>query len=529
MRPIAINVVLLLVFGCFYTTATTANDVGEVAFPNSGAAQAQPSFLHGLALLHDFEYSQAAAEFRKAQKLDPGFAIAYWGEAMTYNHPVWMEQDQDAAIAVLKRLGATREARLLKAGTERERDYLRAAEVLYGDGEKWDRDFAYANAMANLHQKCPDDPNAAAFYALSLLGTAHEGRDFVIYMRAAAVLEEVFHDHPHHPGAVHYLIHCYDDPIHAQLGLRPARVYAKIAPNAAHAQHMTSHIFLALGMWDDVVSANENAVHVVDEQRKEEGKPPSACGHYNYWLEYGYLQQGRPQPAKSLLMKCREVAMASAPEQHQPGMQMLDPDNSNLGSLVQMWARYVLESEGWKGDVAGWTIPLADELNPQITVHWLKGMKSVYLGETDKARQELETMRDLRRKLNSYYADHKEEDTSYINRAEILEMQIQAMLFIAAGKSNEGIDLLGQAAVKEENLPMAFGPPFIDKPSRELLGEELLRIHRSKEAAAAFKAALQRAPGRTNSLRGLKQTESAASSGKSSLPDRSLSYIYCQR
>jgi hypothetical protein len=253
------------------TFAIAQSPLGDVTFPNSGAPAAQESFLTGLAQLHNFEYASAAEQFRKAQQLDPAFAMAYWGEAMTYTHPVWMEQDRDAARTALARLGATPEARVAQAKTRREQDYLRAVDILYGDGEKHARDFAYANAMAGLYRSYPDDPDAAAFFALSLLGTAHAGRDFTIYMRAASIVEPVFRDHPNHPGAAHYLIHAYDDPVHAPLGLRAARAYAKIAPSAGHAQHMTSHIFVALGMWDDVVAANEAAVRVVNGGRAAHG------------------------------------------------------------------------------------------------------------------------------------------------------------------------------------------------------------------------------------------------------------------
>ncbi len=267
---------------------------GDVSFANSGAPAAQRAFLAGLAQLHNFEYDSAAAHFREAERVDPGFAMAYWGEAMTYNHPVWMQQDRAAAVRVLDRLGETEPVRLAKAPTEREKDYLRAVDILYGAGDKAARDVAYSDAMADLHGKYPDDPDAAAFYALSLLGTAHGGRDFATYMRAAAVLEPVFRAYPRHPGAAHYLIHSYDDPIHAPLGLPAARAYSTIAPSAAHAQHMCSHIFVAMGMWDDVVSANEAAVRVVDAARAAKGQPPGACGHYNFWLEYR-VPAGRPR------------------------------------------------------------------------------------------------------------------------------------------------------------------------------------------------------------------------------------------
>ncbi|HEY1416105.1 MAG TPA: hypothetical protein VGF42_09515 [Caulobacteraceae bacterium] len=159
---------------------------GDVSFANSGAAAAQTAFLSGLALLHDFEYERAAEAFRRAEAADPGFAMAYWGEAMTFNHPVWFEQDLVAGRAALAKLGPTPQARAAKAPTQRERDYLAGVEILYGEGTKEARDFRYADAMAALHGAYPDDVDATALYALSLLGTCHEGRDFATYMKSAA-------------------------------------------------------------------------------------------------------------------------------------------------------------------------------------------------------------------------------------------------------------------------------------------------------------------------------------------------------
>jgi hypothetical protein len=241
--------VLLAIAFVIGPRAMAAPAYGHVDFANSGAPTAQGDFLDGLALLHDFEYDAAAAAFRRAESADPDFAMAYWGEAMTFNHPVWMQQDLAAARAALNRLAPSSAMRRVKAQTEREKAYLGAAEILYGDGTKENRDVRYEDAMATLHARYPDDVDAAAFYALSILGSAHAGRDVATYMRSAAVLEEAWVSHRDHPGLLHYLIHSYDDPAHAPLGLRAARLYAKIAPDAGHAQHMTSHIFLALGMW----------------------------------------------------------------------------------------------------------------------------------------------------------------------------------------------------------------------------------------------------------------------------------------
>src|SRR5436190_9739749 len=314
------SLLLLLLLLCA-TSAFGQQDYGEVAFVNSGPAAAQADFLQALAQLHNFEYDDAAEHFRKVQQLAPDFILGYWGEAMTRNHPLWPEMpDVRAARAILNRLGSTPEARLAKAHTDREKLYLQSVEVLFGEGTKIERDRRYESVLGELHRKFPDDVDATCFYALSILGTTELQRDFATYMRAAALLEEVFPQHPRHPGVVHYLIHSYDDPVHAPLGLRAARIYSQIAPEAGHAQHMTSHIFLALGMWDAEVKANETAVALGNRLRQKAGRPPGRCGHYNEWLEYGYMQQGRIADARRVLEGCRQVVeRVVAPHDNPPG------------------------------------------------------------------------------------------------------------------------------------------------------------------------------------------------------------------
>jgi len=213
-------------------------DLGEISFPNSGAAEAQNSFIKGVLLLHSFEYGTSRQAFQEARRIDPNFAMAYWGEAMAWNYSIWGEQDRKAALGVLDLLGTTPEARRAKAPTDRERSYLSAVEMLYGEGDKAKRDSAYSGAMADLVRRFPDDMEARSFYALSLLGLTDTVRNTENYIKAAAVAEEVFAKNPRHPGALHYLIHAYDDPVHAPLGLRAARVYGSVARSASHAQHM---------------------------------------------------------------------------------------------------------------------------------------------------------------------------------------------------------------------------------------------------------------------------------------------------
>src|SRR5437870_2524786 len=310
--------------------------LGTIDFPTSGAPVAQPQFIRGVLLLHSFEYRDAAQAFREAQRLDPGFALAYWGEALTYTHPIWNEQDLSAARAALQRLGPTPAARRAKAPTPREQAYLETVEILYGDGSKTKRDTAYSLALERLVASFPADREAQVFYALSLLGLNQGVRDVPTYLRAAALLEKVFRDNPQHPGAAHLLIHSYDDPIHARLGLAAARAYAKIAPDAAHAQHMTTHIFLALGMWDEVVSQNEIA----------SGRDSSAWTphHYTWWLGYGYLEQGRYGEALQHLERMRRNADWTT--------------GHGLALLAQMRADYVINTERWDSPSLQWRIDL---------------------------------------------------------------------------------------------------------------------------------------------------------------------------
>ncbi|HXG80544.1 MAG TPA: hypothetical protein VNJ05_01960, partial [Sphingomicrobium sp.] len=197
--------------------------------------------------------------------------MAYWGEAMTYNHPLWAYQDADKGRAALARLGPTPEVRRAKARSEKEAAWLGAVEALYGSGSKLERDRSYHARMMALHESDPSDVDARGFAALATLGLASQGRDVALYMRAAALLEEAFDANPDHPGVLHYLIHSYDDPQHAPLGLRAARRYAVVAPDAGHAQHMVSHIYLALGDWKAVEATNVQAMKVVNSQRLAAG------------------------------------------------------------------------------------------------------------------------------------------------------------------------------------------------------------------------------------------------------------------
>ena len=289
-----------------------------LAFPNSGSPAAQPAFQRGVTALHNFQYEDAAEAFRDAQRIDQDFAMAYWGEAMACNQTLWLNQDAAMARQILLRLGPTPKARALKAVTDLEKRYLHAVEALFGAGDRAARDRAYALSMGALAKAYPDDPDALSFFALALMGTTArspalfgEGGDDAhqhalvgsgIQQQAGAILEAVLARNPDHPGALHYLIHDYDDPQHARLALPAARAYARIAPQSSHALHMPAHIFLQLGMWDEAAASDEASFSASEAWVKRKGLPIGMRDHHSLsWLLYESLQQGRFQKAREAL------------------------------------------------------------------------------------------------------------------------------------------------------------------------------------------------------------------------------------
>jgi tetratricopeptide (TPR) repeat protein len=473
--------------------APGSSSLGEIHFPTSGAPAAQPDFERGVLLLHSFEYDDAAAAFREAERRDPDFAMAYWGEAMTYNHPLWRQQDRAAARAALERLAPSPDARRAKAPTAREKGWLAAVETLYGEGDKASRDALYAGAMERQAAGDSDDLEAASFYALALLGTCESGRDVAVYMRAAAVAEKVFARNPRHPGAVHYLIHSYDDPAHAPLGLPAARVYARIAPAAAHALHMPSHIFLALGMWDEVAASNEASWAASEARRQRLRLPLEERGYHALaWLSYAYLQQGRLREARRLLVQmAADTAASGSPRTRE--------------HLALMQAGYRVESRQWRADLGG--LPDAGGIDDGIAAaalfaHGLAGLRA---GDTAAARRDLAAL-----DASGGGAGDPARRPGAILRAELA-----AVLLLGAGDrppaavaARHAVAALERAAADEDAATYEFGPPVVVKPAHELAGEVLLGLGQPAAARRHFEQALARAPRRSLSLLGLARAAS---------------------
>ncbi len=475
----------------------TPNDLGSTNFPTSGSPEAQEHFLEGLLALHSFEYRDARDAFRKAREVEPDFAMAAWGEAMTYNHPLWLEEDRDSALEALAELAPTREERLAKAPTAREKGYLEAVEILFGDGDKLARDLAYAEATQRLMEAYPDDLDAASFHALALLGTCHDGRDTATYMKAAAIVEQVFAKNPMHPGAAHYLIHSYDDPVHAPLGLRPAKVYAEIAPAAEHALHMPSHVFLALGMWEETAASNVDSYQAGEARRERKDLGVEARGyHAMLWLFYANLQLGRFEEAREqldLIAADNEVTDSRRTRRH----------------FAQMRASWVVETGRGDDLPPG---PDLDGLSPGSVASDLfaTGYAAVLRGEIDEAERIKGEL------VERYHAAAHEEDQETVScegysrfgpvrlvGPRIMELELEAMIHDARGQRDRALELLAEAAAAEETRSFGFGPPSPAKPAHELYGEMLLAAGRPDDARRQFEIALERAPKRAKSLQGL--------------------------
>lgn len=483
MKIVSTFILLFTLLFSFSTELKAQNELlGEISFPNSGSVEAQDHFLAGVLYLHNFEYDDAIRSFKKARELDPDFAMAYYGEAKAHNHPIWQQQDKEAAVSVLNEFAPSLSDRQDKIPTEREKDLMMSLEILYGtveqtsDLSKEDRDDSYLAFMEYLHEKYPDDHEITTFYGLAILGSAHEGRDFAVYMKAAAEMMEVWDANKKHPGAAHYIIHSFDDPIHAPLGLPMARAYSEIAPRAAHAQHMTSHIFLALGMWEEVIDANIVARDVQVNRQLELDQKTTVCGHYTWWLMYGYLQAGEIDKAGEVMMKCEDRINGD----------INDSDGASYGELwhfSQMRAHYIVDAEEW-GMMDEWTTEVDASTNTGRNYHFANAYAYLMQGDLSMAREELE--------LLSQSPESPE--------GSIQMKQISGLIEIAEGDEAAGIQLLEEAAKAESELPIDFGPPVIVKPSWELLGDVYVRQGYTDKAMEAYQKQLQRTPERYRSL-----------------------------
>ncbi len=455
-------------------------NVGLVEFPNSGSAEAQQYFLRGVAILHSFGWKQAIEQFQKAQELDPDFVMAYWGESLCYNHPLRGDMDLDSPRNVLKRLGATREERLAKAPTDREKGFLTAVEVLWGEGEIAKRKLGYMDVMRGLYEKYPDDDEVATFYSLSTIAAVRPAGDtsFRMYVEAGSVAMKVFQRNPNHPGAAHYTIHSFDDPVHAPLALPAAYRFAEIAPAVSHARHMPTHIFIQHGMWDRVSQSNQSAYDAAVDLW-EPGDSVGAMVHALDWGQYGDLQRGDYKKAWTWI------------ERLEKRLELSEGATRAARSVPLLKARYIIETEKWK------TEPVTEKSSPHELL--ATGMSAYKLGDAELVAKAAEQLHAT--------ADKQAKDKSLYNRSaqptRVMQHEVQALAALAKGDKDGAVQHLNKGIEVTKSMRPPNGAANPVKPVYELAGEVMLEIGKPAEAVTYFKKSLLRTPNRPRSLIGL--------------------------
>lgn len=487
---------ILLAFSLLFATPTFADDqghhhedltaeqLGTVHFPTSCTESVQKSFERGVALLHSFWYEEAQKQFEQIAEDDPHCAMAHWGISMSLWHQLWNHPD---AKTIKKGNAEVQKAKSLHSHDDREWGYIAAVDAFYSGSKKRDyhaRADAYSKAMETAYEHHPEDQEAAAFYALSLLAAAPDhDTTFANQKKAAAVLEKLFAEEPDHPGVAHYLIHSYDSPQMAQQGLPAARRYAKIAPASPHALHMPSHIFARLGLWQDDIDSNLASIAAT---RKTAAMHMGGEGHQFHamdFLEYAYLQSGREADAQHLIDEIK--AMPAQKDMYGMGF---DP---RVWALVEFPARYALELHHWSDAAALQLVPDA-ELGDNAITYWSRAIGAAHTGNLDEARKdvaELESIHEqLLREKKKYSAEAAQQDHD----------EASAWLAHAEGKNDEALKTLRMIAEKEE----AEGDEPLAMPAREMLAEMLLDMKRPQDALAEYETDLKFNPNRFDGLYG---------------------------
>ncbi len=479
---------------------------GKVEFPISCTPAVQSEFSRGVALLHSFFYEEARRVFTFVAERDPKCAMAQWGIAMTWWHPIWTPPRPDEMSAGK---AAIEKAMALNAGTDRERGFITALNVYYNTPDSSnagaigqschgpvgprDRVIAYEKAMHQLRDKYPDDFEIEAFYAFAVLAAGYAmPNDTTLskQLEAAALLEKLWKQNPNHPGVVHYLIHCYDYPALAQRGLAAAQSYASIAPWVPHALHMPSHIFTRLGMWDESIAANgasAEASRAYAAMRHRDATEAEELHALDYMV-YSYLQEARDTEAKKI------VDLAAKVRKTNPELEF-----SAAYALAAIPTRYAFERNDW-ASAATLTVPNLPHWSSfpfmEALIEYGHALGRAHTGDLDGARKAIARMQQLRDATKDpkfdYFKNH-------------LDLQMQAAsAWVAAseGKKSEAIEMLRHAADAEDILGKHPVSPGAFVPVREQLGSLLLEVGQAKHAQQEFEAALKIYPGRFRGLYG---------------------------
>ena len=465
--------------------------LGRVAFATSCRPDAQARFERAVALLHSFWYEKAADTFRDAVAVDSTCAMGYWGQAMSLFHQLWTPPVGAELAAGL----AASERGLALTRTPRERDYLAAIRTYYADYGGTDhktRLVAYAHAMEGMRRRYPRDREASTFYALSLIALAQAtatDTTFGYQKRADAILEPLFKVEPRHPGLAHYLIHTNDVPQLARLGLYAARRYAEIAPDVPHAQHMPSHIFTRLGLWDDDIASNTRSVaaaHKFEDERHLNALWDQR-GHAWDYMAYAYLQQGRDAEAK------RVVDEAAAVTAVYPLGSL-----TNAYALAALPARYALERGRWRDATALAVRPAPEWRAAEAITHFARALGAARSGDTASARSAVSALDEIERAEGAAGGAH----VYWAGQVRIQRFAASAWLARRTGDTAEALRLAAAAADLEDVTQKHPVTPGAVLPARELLGDLLLELGRPADAARAYAASLAQQPNRARSLFG---------------------------
>ena len=467
--------------------------LGTVDFPASCNATAQKSISRGAALLHSFGYEEARLTFNDAAKADPTCAMAYWGVARTWYHPIWAPPSPDElkqGVAALDR------ALAIDAKTGRERDYINAFAVFYKDWQTVDhatRAKNYERALAAVCDRNPSDDEAAIFHALQLVAIGYldpTDKTYTWQKKGSEILNKLLVRHPNHPGVAHYIIHSVDYPSLAELGLKAARAYATIAPDAPHALHMPSHIFTRLGLWDDSIASNIASTKsaIAQAQRLHGGGGSFDQLHAMDYLVYAYLQQAKDTSARKVLAEMEEIAK-------------LDEDQFAAAyAFAASPARLALERHDWKPAAAlqikpAW-FPWDRFRNVEALVHYARAIGAARGGDVAAARRSNDEIAAIRKAMPAT------RDYDWSGSIGAQWEAATALIAWAEGKKDEGFRLLRMAADHEDAVDKHPVTPGALLPVREMLADLLLENGAASEALREYEAVLKTAPRRLNATDG---------------------------
>jgi len=475
----------------------TTAQLGTVTFPVSCAKDVQKPFERGVALLHSFWYEEAEKEFVQISTDDPHCVMAHWGVAMSLWHQLWNQPDKKV---IQRGLDEVHQAKTTDGPTTpREQAYIAAIAAFYSDSNKLNHDArakAYSDAMKKVYEAYPDDHEAAAFYALSLLASEpHEDATFADRKQAAAVLEKLFAIEPDHPGVAHYLIHSYDKPQLAQLGLPAARRYAQIAPAAPHALHMPSHIFARVGLWQDDINSNLASIAAT---RKTAALHMGGEGHQFHamdFLFYAYMQSGRDADAKALIEEIRAMPN-KRDDMYGKGY---DP---HAATLAQLSALYPIELHDWASAAA---LPPAEVAGTaeDAVIYWARAIGSAHLRKPDDVRKDIAAIERI-------YKKRVAEKSEFAEAVEDDRKEAEAWLAFAEGNYDDAVEALRPIADKEDSL----GDEPEGIPAREMIADMLMEAKRPQQALAEYQIDLKLNPNRFDGLYGA--VRAAAAAGKPS-------------